>query len=1124
MRNRASPWLAAGVGFLLFGTATWPLPRLLGLDGSRAWLLRGGLLFFAMAVAVLILLFLLKRMRQAPVSSATEDIDNALAAAEARLAASGSEARLGRLPVAFVVGPVGSTKTSIVTHGAPNPELLSGEVMRGDTITPTDPLNVWYAEGAVFVEAGGRLLDDDERWSHFARRLRPTRFAAAIGRGRQAPRFAILCIGCDEFNRPGAAQNLAAMARTVRARLGELSQQLGVRLPVYVLFTRADRLPHFADYVRNLSNDEAHQVLGTTLPLLTETGGTWAERESRRLNEAFGRLVHAISLRRLYVLPREAQDDIRSGAYEFPRELRKVVDPAVQLLLDIFRPSQLGVSPFLRGFYFTGVRPVVLRDVADAGPGMQGPAAVDAGATSVFNAAALRQASQAGPLPGGGRKVPQWLFLRRLFQEVLLRDEAAAQITGSGRRVDLLRRGLIASAAAACVVLSLGFTFSFAGNRSLIRTATAAVEQSRDVGTIPGSATEEELERLDALRASAAELSDFERNGRPVRLGWGLYRGGAVHPLVRRAYFDRFEAAMWNTTRERLTSYLRNGLPEEPTPDSDFGQAQDALAAYLLTTRRNDMSSPELLTGTLMRFWAPREPGDTLAARAERQFAFFASELPLGNPYATEVDDALVQRTQRFLLAFGPEAYYRALVYEANRATQPARFAGSGAVVRNDYVVPGAFTRTGWWNVQANLDSVENLFVRYQWIYGTATPRNKPNRDELARMYEADYVRHWQEYLRSASIARFESTADAATKLRVLADASSPLVAMLALAARETAMEDTVTLVGRAFQPLRATVPVSDPRGPAANLAGYSNQLNSLHSQLNLLAGGPPGAAEQVWPQASAAANAVNMEVGTLAATYLATEEAAATSREVQRLLRAPVEAGLTLVRGLPAEGVNNAAESFCRQFRALESQYPFSRNGRDADVRAVTEFFRKTDGALWAFYNSTLSNLLTPQGRATDANVRSDFQRFFRRAVDFSEALYRDGGSPLVVFDFLPTQYPEGATEIILELNRTTNSFTRARNTTLEVPWYPERGQSASLVVRFGAESVEVAKGAGNWAVFRMFQNTTWQDENGRWLVTWSIPGRQALKAYVDFVDRERPVLRESFFNDLRCRSRVLN
>ena len=37
-------------------------------------------------------------------------------------------------------------------------------------------------------------------------------------------------------------------------------------------------------------------------------------------------------------------------------------------LVELCRPSQITVGPFLRGFYFSGVRPIMVNEVAPAGP------------------------------------------------------------------------------------------------------------------------------------------------------------------------------------------------------------------------------------------------------------------------------------------------------------------------------------------------------------------------------------------------------------------------------------------------------------------------------------------------------------------------------------------------------------------------------------------------------------------------------------------------------------------------------------------------------------------------------------------------------------------------------------
>ena len=73
---------------------------------------------------------------------------------------------------------------------------------------------------------------------------------------------------------------------------------------MYVLFTRCDRLPFFTDYVRGLTNDEAGQVLGITLPMHNVQAGVYAEEETRRLVASFDSLFYSLADKRLHFLPR----------------------------------------------------------------------------------------------------------------------------------------------------------------------------------------------------------------------------------------------------------------------------------------------------------------------------------------------------------------------------------------------------------------------------------------------------------------------------------------------------------------------------------------------------------------------------------------------------------------------------------------------------------------------------------------------------------------------------------------------------------------------------------------------------------------------------------------------------
>ena len=270
--------------------------------------------------------------------------------------------RDGAAPV-VVLGPEGSTKTTVIVHSGLEPELLAGEVYHGDAIGPTPGVNLWYTHHTVLLEAGGKLAAGGKQWDRLIRRIRPRRLKATLTGRPQAARAAVVCFSCEELLKPRSVQAVPTAARELRARLTELAQRFGVRLPVYVLFTRADRIPYFGEFAHQLSRDEAHEVLGATLrwPGRT-TAGLYADREFQRLNAAFDRLLAALAAKRLDLLARETETERQAGGYEFPRELRKTVPSTIQFLVDLCRPSQLDVSPVLRGFYYAGVRAVVVSD------------------------------------------------------------------------------------------------------------------------------------------------------------------------------------------------------------------------------------------------------------------------------------------------------------------------------------------------------------------------------------------------------------------------------------------------------------------------------------------------------------------------------------------------------------------------------------------------------------------------------------------------------------------------------------------------------------------------------------------------------------------------------------------
>src|SRR5438093_5576871 len=736
MTRRIKIWVIASVVLLLYLVAAFVGGMVLKqLSAGDLIVLRVGLTLLGLVSAGLIVWFFRDRTPASPDSpeaKAAAEIDRLLATARAQLAAAkpagAKDGRVGKLPVVLVLGPEGSTKTTAVVRSGLEPELLAGEVFRGDTVMATPAANLWYAQGTVFAEAGGPLLGSKERWQRFVRALRPQSLLAALTGKPQAPRLAVVCYGCDEFVKPGSGESVPAAARLLRERLGEAAADLGVQLPTYVLFTKADSIPHFDAFVRNLSADEAREPLGAGL--LPDAGGdgTYAERATQQLERAVQGLYRSLAARGVQVPSREQPPEWRPGAYEFPREVGKLAPLMVEFLRELGRPSELRAGPVVRGFYVTGVQAVFVNEVTPEYTPAAQQARVAVGvrsATGVFapDQVAAAMAAKAPATPRT-RKVPRWNFLPRLFREVVLDDEAAVRLTQGGERVGFLRRATLAGAAAAALLLSMAFAVSYSGNRGL---ESRASDAARGIAAIAPNNVDfppaDALRRLDGLRAQVDTLSTYEHDGPPLGLRWGLYSGSSLYPQIKRAYFAAFNRLMFVNTRSAILASLR-GLPDAPRPTDDYGESYSLLKGYIITTTHPEKSSVEFLSPVLMKQWlAGRALDPERTQLAQRQFETYARELRFENPFPGAADTSAVARGRSFLRQFaGSERIYQYMLAEAGKTNPPVhfnrRFPGSVQYIVDAYEVPGAFTKGGFAFMQSALKTVDRFLQRESWVVG----------------------------------------------------------------------------------------------------------------------------------------------------------------------------------------------------------------------------------------------------------------------------------------------------------------------------------------------------------------------------------------------------------------------
>jgi type VI secretion system protein ImpL len=976
------------------------------------------ILLIAAVIGLIVLVVIYLRQRKKARAAAAFESEEPLSAndeaallvhdAEAKLAAAklGPGARVASLPVYILMGDPSTAKTSTMLHSGLEPELLAGQVYQNNNVAPTRTANLWFSRRSVFVEAGGRLTADLPNWHRLIRKLQPR--SSVVGKGQQAPRAAVVFFDCENFTRAGAADMVVNSARALRARLGEISRAMGINLPVYVLFSKMDRLPFFTDYVRNLSNEEATQVVGVTLPMLgMRPEGVYAEQENARLTGHFEALFRSLADARPQFLARETDASKLPGGYEFPREFRKLRQSAVQFLIELCRPSQLAAGPFLRGFYFTGVRPVIINEAAPVAAAPQQPAGYGApsGATGIFTAGARPPQPAAAPQAMGTRKAPQWLFLGHFFNDVLLADTAAMGASGSSVKTSMARRLLLGAAAALSLILLLGLTVSFFNNRALetqvrdaAKGATSVESSGADLASI------DSLRKLDTLRQSLETLGQYRREGAPWSYRWFLYAGDALYPSARRVYFDRFRQLLFGQTQTAILQSLR-GLPATPGPE--YSPTYDALKAYLITTSYHDKSTKLFLAPVLGGWWTNGRGVDVDRSQlAQKQFEFYAGELKESNPYSSENDSMAIEKARRYLAQFaGAERVYAFMLSEAAKTNPPIDFhkifPGSDRVVQEPHVVQGAFSKGGWAFMKDAIAHADRYFNGEQWVLGDQSSANidraKLEQDLRAR-YNSDFVKEWRDYVKGASVARYASLKDAADKLTVLSGNQSTLLALFCLASTNTAVDDPA--VASVFQPVQTVVPPQcSEKYIAPPNQNYMGALVTLQTSIESVAGqGQPNDAAA----AQTLANATQAKVTTrqMAQAFRLDSEGHLEAG-VQKLLEDPIVNAEALLRNLGPAELNGKGKALCAQIHPALAKYPFTATATaQATIDDINSVFKPKDGAIWQFYDANLQKVLTRQGSQFAPNpsaglqINSAFIGFLSRAAAFSDAAYAGGAT----------------------------------------------------------------------------------------------------------------------------------
>ncbi|HEX8614132.1 MAG TPA: type VI secretion system membrane subunit TssM [Telluria sp.] len=1042
---------------------------------------------------------------------------------------------LYQLPWYVFIGAPGSGKTTALVNAGlqfPLAEQFGKAAIRG--IGGTRNCDWWFTNEAVLIDTAGRYTmqesnreHDQGEWQGFVDLLKKFR-------PRQPLNGAILTISIADLL-SSSEQERALHALTLRKRMHELRDQLGIQFPVYVLITKVDLLAGFTEYFAQLSKEQRSQVWGLTFKLD-------AVRDSSfDLPGAFAAQYKQL-LERLYAsLPEQllAEHDPRQRelAYLLPQEFAGLEAILSQFLAHVFVSSKFESNALLRGVYFTS--------------GTQEGTVFDRVLGGIKNFLQINTGQRSPQIGEPGRS----FFLRSLLQDIIFKEAGLAGTNERWQKKQTwLRTAGYAATGVVAVALSLAWINSYRANHAYVNDVAARLPAlEKRLGAVKLSDREPitaVMPMLDALHAvPVSTVLDVENA--PLGYQLGLYQGGKLQAASTRAY----ERALDDMFLPQLARRLEDSLRQAPASDVEL--SYNALKAYLM------LFDPAHYDADFLQAWLSldleRQLGsalsnaqrDELRAHLKRLLA----ERIVASPFA--IDEPLVAQARERLLThtLAQRAYGTMKRMLQGNKQLPTFNVGtvvgpqaplvfrraSGASLNQG--VAGLYSYRGYWELFApGLDArIAKLAQEEKWVL--AQPKSAPasvaSVDNLAawsaevrRLYLTDYIRVWEDYLGDLRLKTGGTLAQNIQVARILSSLDSPLVRLMNAAAKETtlvrldeingativdkardkldstrsslsqifgqndlasgkreapAAERVEMLVDTRFAALRAFTTARD-KGGKAPIEGIVETLGELYAQLTAT---ETALRDGVTPPPNQVVSKILAEAGRLPTPFrgMLGELANSSDNNVTQVLQQQL-------------GKNVAANvgHYCEQ--TVAGRYPFVRgSSRDMALGDFAQIF--APGALMdEFFQKNLANqvdtAVRPWRFKGEQKARAGYLASFEQAVVIRDVYFAGGArTPSIRLDIKPVQMDASIAQFVMDIDGQAVRYAHGPQVSTPIQWPGPAGRNQVRVQVTGSNgSSGSLTTEGAWALHRMFDRASLapQRDAEKMLATFDVNGAKTV------------------------------
>jgi type VI secretion system protein ImpL len=252
-----------------------------------------------------------------------------------------------RLPWYLLIGAEESGKSSLMEGS--NLNLPVGAPNLGDG--KKSDCRWWFLNRGVILDIKGSFLVNARGTGSNEKGWRSLLISLSRYRASRPINGIILTISAEELYGKYrlSMEEINDRANFLAHKLQSAQNNLGVKVPVYIVITKSDVIPGFQSMCAEIPHKNRQDIFGWSSPYNPSTLFS-----SKWIDEAFTTILDNLNSLRMEILSSKKPNETRDGVFVLPVEVETLKERLSLYVNNIFKPDTYQEKPLFRGLYFVG--------------------------------------------------------------------------------------------------------------------------------------------------------------------------------------------------------------------------------------------------------------------------------------------------------------------------------------------------------------------------------------------------------------------------------------------------------------------------------------------------------------------------------------------------------------------------------------------------------------------------------------------------------------------------------------------------------------------------------------------------------------------------------------------------